>query len=347
MNKNQITMAAIGGVALVAALAVGYLAFSASGESGEKFDELEGKRAEISNLKGAAVAPCAESVKKIDENKAVLASWREQAFALAAKGDAAPAGETSPAAFKQRMVEDARELSRLPGGVDGAIVKPGFGFGFPSFINEGAMPKAEELATLDRQWSETCLLVKTLAGCGVSELVSIEPVQAKQEEAAPKEKRGGRGRKAPEKPKEIASAQSYSIKMNARPAAFVKVMNAIAEGDRFICIDNFSFTREDALGRILGEGKGKAGADEAAAPKESRRGRGRRGAQQADEQSEEKAEVAMKGLVTDPSTATLAITLDVTTFDFGSRPVAAAESAEGEKPEAAAQAAGTDDDEED
>jgi len=344
MNKNQITMAAIGGVSLVAALAVGFFAFSVSGESGEKFDELEGKRAEVSNLKGAAIAPCQASVDKIKANDSVIARWSENAFAIAAKGDAAPAGETSPAAFKQRMVEDARELSRLPGGVNGAIVKPGFGFGFPSFINEGAMPKAEELPLLDRQWSETCLLVKTLAECGVSELVSIEPAQPKQEAPAPKEKRG-RSRKAVEKPKEIATAQAYVVKMTAKPLAFVKVLNALTGGERFIVVDNFSFTREDDLGRILGEGKGKPAGEDAAAPQREARGRGRRrGAQQAEEPAEAKEEIAKKGLVTDPALAApLSVTIEFTTFDFGSKLAAA----EGEQPKAAAPAAGKDDDEED
>ena len=56
MNKNQITMAAIGGIALVAVGVVGYLPYAARAEKAEKAEDLESAIANARRINAAAIA---------------------------------------------------------------------------------------------------------------------------------------------------------------------------------------------------------------------------------------------------------------------------------------------------
>lgn len=331
MNKNQITMAAIGGTALAAALAVGFFAFTSFGEKGERESDLEGRRAEIANLRNAAVSPCEESVKKIDANGMVVAAWREKAFDIASQGDTLVDAGATPAAFKQRMVEDARDLMKLPGSVEGRISSADQGFGFKDFIRGGAMPTAQELPVLQRQWSEVVSFVNTLSECGVAELLGVVPQARAAEQAeqpGARNKRGGRGQQKTEAKSAdgsgIASAQRYKLTFKATPAAFVRVVNAFAASSRFTVVEKFGFTREDdALSRAIGVGKDKKAEN-------SRSGRfhsARSGSKK------EEGEAVKKGLVTDPAAVLLNVSLDVVTYDFGSASAKSATAAKDEKKE--------------
>jgi hypothetical protein len=227
----------------------------------------------------------------------------------------APEKGVTAASFKQKMVDDARELSKLPG-VGGPIVKDGFGFGFKDIITGGSMPEASKLDSLQRQWSEVKTVVELLSAAGATELTSVSVAQKKD----PEPEQGARGRKqgrgaAEPEPRELASAQSYEFRFLARPAAFVRVLNSLATCNRFMTVDDFSLVRnEDALASVLGGGKDKL---EGSRPGK-RRGKQRGLEQQAE--SGEKEEIAKKGLVTDPaSAAPFAATIALTTYDFGSK----------------------------
>ena len=89
MNKNQITMAAIGGVALVAVGVVGYLAYAAWAEKGEKAEDLESAVANARRINAAAIAPKQESVDAIAANAQKLEEWRAEMLALVSAGDIA------------------------------------------------------------------------------------------------------------------------------------------------------------------------------------------------------------------------------------------------------------------
>jgi len=311
MNKNQIVMSATGGVALVASLVVGYFAYSAWQEQSEKSDDLESAKQNVERINKSKIAPEQASVEAFEANTSVLHTWTEESLALASAGDMAPEKGVTAASFKQRMVDDARELSKLPG-FGGPIVKEGFGFGFKDIITGGSMPETSSLDTLQRQWSEIKTVVGILSSAGATELTYVSVAEKKA--AEPEQDARGRkqGRAAAEAPKEMASAQSYEFRFLARPAAFVRALNAIAACDRFMTVDDFSLVRpEDALASVLGGGKD--------VKQESGR-RKRRNSVAAAAEAEEKAETAKKGLVTDPaSAAPFVATIALTTYDFGSK----------------------------
>lgn len=325
LSKNQIVMLSIGGVALVASLALGYLAFSAYSAKSEASENAERDSSAVRSLLGAAISPDASSVAAVNKNRDALAGWTEAAISTASAGDRALATDVNEAAFKQKLVDEARALSELPGGVDGKIVKPDFSFGFPDFVTGDKLPEKEKLPQLQRQWADIRTLVETLQACGIVELVRIEPTLVKQPAVAeqqPKEtKRRNRRRKADEEAKPAYTEEKYAIDFRAKPAALVKVVNALATSQRFIVVESLDFAREsDMIGKALGEGD-KRGAD--AEQQSSRPRRRRRGAEQAefgaDAAATDAAAEADKGVVNDPDKEEpFLVKAVVLTYDFGS-----------------------------
>ena len=324
LSKNQIVMLSIGGVALVASLALGYLAFSAYSAKSEASENAERDSAAVRSLLGAAISPDASSVAAVNKNRDSLAGWTEAAISTASAGDRALATDVNEAAFKQKLVDEARALSELPGGVGGKIVKPDFSFGFPDFVTGDKLPEKEKLPQLQRQWADIRTLVETLQACGIVELVRIEPTLVKQPAVAeqqPKEtKRRNRRRKADEEVKPAYTEEKYAIDFRAKPAALVKVVNALATSQRFIVVESLDFAREsDMIGKALGEGD-KKGAAEQQTVRQRRR---RRGAEQpefgADAAAPDAAAETDKGIVNDPDKEDpFLVKAVVLTYDFGS-----------------------------
>ena len=328
LSKNQIVMLSIGGVALVASLALGYLAFSAYSAKSEASENAERDSGAVRSLLGAAISPDASSVAAVNKNRDALAGWTEAAVSTAAAGDRSIATDVNEAAFKQKLVDEARVMSGLPGGVDGKIVKADFPFGFPDFVSGDKLPEKAELPRLQRQWGDVCTLVKTLSDCGVVEVVRIEPGVAKQQvqpTAEPKKdtkksKKRKKGKDA-EDEKPAYTEEKYAIDFRAKPAALVKVVNALATSQRFTVVESLDFAREsDMIGKALGEGD-KKGAD--AEQQSSRPRRRRRGSEQsefgADVAASDAASETDKSIVNDPDKEEpFLVKAIVLTYDFGS-----------------------------
>ena len=173
MNKNQIVMCSIGGVALVAAAVLGFFIYSAYAERTEKLDELDSSAGAVKRINSAKVSPEQASVDAIAENTKLLTIWEGESRHIAAQGDRVVDADMTPEAFKRLLVDEARVEAARPGGVDGKIVKDGFAFGFKDYILGGAMPDRERLAFLQRQWEDVKLFVKLLSDAGVIEIVDI------------------------------------------------------------------------------------------------------------------------------------------------------------------------------
>lgn len=330
MNKSKIVLAAVGGVIGVAALATAFLAWRSwsavseardGGDSGEGLDSVVAKAATLSRK---AVYPCAASVKAIDANRERFEEWRDEAARLAARGDR-KFDPTTPAAFKEFLLAEAKRLSALPGSVDGALVKPGFPFGaFREYILDGKLPPEAQLPKLQRQWDEVTFFVEELAKAGVGELTAVEFIAA-----APEQEKKPAPRKGQKKPKRKDSkvggddgpkelVERYTLQFTASPAAFVRVVNAFGVCDRFVTVDDFSFVRAQDDVKEAFDAQEKKNAP-AASSRRSRRSR--RGESEAAEEkkAESPREAAIRqGVVTDPALATpISVTLKLTVRDFG------------------------------
>ena len=323
LSKNQIVMLAIGGVALVAAVALGYLAFSAYSAKSEAAESAESDSSAVQALYRAAINPDAASVAAINKNRDALAGWTEAALSTASAGDRSIATDVNEAAFKQKLVDEARTLSGLPGGVDGKIMKDVSAFGFPDLVTGDKLPDKAMLPRLQRLWGDVCILVKTLSDCGVIEVVRIEPVasqQPAQATAEPKDTKKSKKRKKKdaEEEKPVYTEEKYAIDFRAKPAALVKVANALATLERFTIVETFDFAREgDMIGKALGEGE-KRGAGEQQ-PTRSRRKRREQAEFGADAAAQEAAAEPSKGIVSDPAKEDpFLVRAIVATYDFGS-----------------------------
>ena len=322
LSKNQIVMLAIGGVALVASAVLGYLAFSAYSAKSEAADASESDSAAVRALLGAAISPDTASIAAVKKNSDALAGWTEAALSTASAGDRAVEADVNEAAFKQKLVDEARALSSLPGGVEGKIVKPDFAFGFPDFVTGDKLPEKEKLPQLQRQWADIRTIVESLAGCGIVEIARIEPILAKQPQAGEQQKdakpnRRQRKRRDAEEEKPAYTEEKYAIDFRAKPAALVKVVNALATSQRFFVVETLDFAREgDMIGKALGEGD-KRGASEQQSSRPRRR---RRGEQTGfgEEKPAEGAEEPDNGVVNDPEKEEpFLVHAVVATYDFG------------------------------
>lgn len=329
MNKNKIVMCSIGGVTLVAALVLGWLIWSAFEEKTEKLDDLETAKANVKRINSSKISPEQASVDALEENRRILAMWKDEVFALVAQGDIAPKPEQA-AAFKATLTDEARAEASKPGGVAGKIVKDEFEFGFKDLITGGRIPEEAQVPVLQRQWSDIKLFTDTLSDCGAIELqeVVIVPPKAAEprQEAGPRRgPKGRRGAKEEEK-KPLAAEQNYEIKFTARPLALVKIVNALATCKRFVTIDSMNFRRvEDTLAVALGE-KGAEGARGGGRGHGGRRPARMQMSEMAAGQDGAEETARKKGLVIDPATdQPFAVTMKLTVYDFGT--------AGGEKPE--------------
>lgn len=344
MSKNQIVMAAIGGVTLVAAAALGYLAFDAYSSKSEAVEERDGAAETVKRLLRAEVSPDKESELAYKKNADTLSGWTEAALATAAAGDRAVRDDLNPAAFKKKIVDEARALAELEGEVEGKVVKAGFNFGLPDFVTGDKLPEQELLPKYQRIWGDVRLVFELLQECGVAEIVRIEPAgmaaapsaQPKQEEKKPRAKNRNRTRKDAEEEKPAYTVEKYAVDFRARPAALVKAVNALATSPRFIVVDSMTFAREgDMIASALGEGEKTRGAQEQSVG-ERRHGRRK---QKVVEEAEKPAEETedKKGLVNDPAKESpFLVKMTLSTYDFGSaakKPAAGENAAEGESAE--------------
>lgn len=239
--------------------------------------------------------------------------------------------KTTPAQFKTDLVADARRLADLPGKAGGKLVKPDFAFGpFKDYIVEGKMPSETELGELQRKWDDVATVTELLSTNGIAELVDVQFAAAKTVESADaKDKRGKGGKRDKRMSPQVAPATlvspvacSYVFSFSAKPAAFIRTLNALESCERFITVDDFSFVRpSDVIAESLGGEEKKASETQAS----GRRGRrGRRGgdavaapvAEGGD--GTEKAE-GRNRIVTDPLLdAPMTVTMTVTVHDFRS-----------------------------
>ena len=324
MNKSKIVLAATGGAIGIVVLVMAFLvwrAFSAKTAAIEGDEENEGLETVVegaNNLSRKPVYPCAESVKAVASNEALVAEWKGEAFKLASRGDR-PVKAMTAAQFKTDMVSEAKRLVDLPGGVQGKIAKPDFPFGpFREYIAEGKMPSEGRLPELQRQWDDLTTIVEMLSANGAFELVDVQlkaPTEEKADEAAAKGKRRPARKAKGDEAAEAAlkpSRQDYVITFTTRPLGFVKCINALETNERFFVVEDFTFLREkDVIAEALG------GGDKKEAAQQQPGGRRRRRGQVAEAATPEDGEKPKNGIITDPLLdAPFKVTLTLASYDF-------------------------------
>lgn len=334
MNRTKTILAATGGVILVAVLAMAYMVWSSfsaktaarEGDEDSGTDGLDQVMERARSLSSKKPYPCAASVKQIVSNRTTIAAWKEEAFRTASRGDR-PQPPTTPAAFKEFIVGDAKRVAALPAS-GGPLVAADFDFGpFKDYISGGKMPVESELAALQRKWDDVATIAEILSGSGIVRLTGVAFKGAAAAEDAKDDADKGRKNQRKKRAAKRAAAKeekpasgplsfSYVITFLARPDALVKCVNDFATTERFVVVDDFSFAREtDVIAAALGAGAKKKDAQAAQSP---RRRRGRRAQAEADEEAAEAAE-KNGGVITDPiADPPLSVSMTISIYDFRS-----------------------------
>ena len=109
MNRNKIIMSVIGGVAVVAALVIGYLTYAAWEECEENQDSLENQKAYVKRISSGKIAPSQASVDAIEENGKMLGIWFNKALEVASRGDKSFSSDISVAEFRKQLRDEAAD----------------------------------------------------------------------------------------------------------------------------------------------------------------------------------------------------------------------------------------------
>ena len=329
LNRNQMTLCAIGGVFAVGAAALGWFLWSAIDESGEALGERDSSMSAIDNFYSAKVFPSAESLEAVNANTAEIAAWRETAKIIAARGDKSFV-ETTPPSFKQFLQSEQVRLSSLPGMVDGKICAPGFAFGFDKYLGQSpTMPERNDLPKLQRQLDFIAEAVELFADAGIAEVKAVKrddsPAAPVVEEAAPAPRPArGKGNKQEAAEGPIATSLEYSFQLLASPKALVTVMNRLNSEFRFTVVTTLNFTssRDLISENFAARDKAESDAKNNQGNRRRRRGRG-----EAEAEEEDAVKPADTGIVIDPEIdAPLTVDLTVKVYDFG-QGIAVAETA--------------------
>lgn len=323
MNKNQVKLAAIGGVGVVLALAIGVFVYMESDSRAEKAAELEDQNSKIRTNAGANP----KTAKAHNDNAAALKDWSDAAYGIAggySVRNIDPAED--PSVFRNRMVRRQRELVALPEGSEAKFIKPEFKFGerFQAYI-DGAQPPASEMAALQREWDDVTRFTDILLESGATELTRVTVVPPPKAEEQPQ----GRGARRPAASSKKPAAEpypgsdrSYEFEFTAKPDALVKVLDAVASDKaRFMSVDSLSFLQagDPLVAMVGGESGGADKSAQNAGRRGNRRNRRRGGADafpSADAAGEDD-DVSRRGIVTKPENAApFTVTVKVTTTDF-------------------------------
>jgi len=317
LTKNKIIMISIAALCAIAVVVIVVMSLGALSVKSENTESISFAEGTFTRFAKSKVTPCEASVKAIESNSVQLVKWYGMAMDAVSRGDMAFDGNVNEAAFKQKMIDEARKLSKLPGRNGGSIVADGFTFGFDAYIGGGELPEKSLLPVLQRQWSDIKLFVELLSCATVEEIktISIESKPVPEKIAPPP---SNKSRKKTQEAKPLCSQERYLIEFVARPGALIKALNAFSTNGRFIIIDSMEFSREsDIIGTALSSGEKK---QEGAAKKAKKSRRSRRA--QISESAAEGAAAASKktGFVTEPGMeGPMLVKLSLVTCDFGSR----------------------------
>ena len=299
MNKNQMTMAVIGGVALLGALVLGYLIYDEGDAQDKAQRDLNNHTSRYNQNKNATV----EQREAYEANEAAAVAWATNAYGVVAAQDARLYGESITAESLLQKMQAAREayLQQPEGeGVTVKFIGKDFWFGkyFQPYVEKGNPIAKDKQAEIQRRWGDVCQLADILLKSGVRSLEDVVVVEP--EETPAPEPQYGASSDEPKAETYPVQTETYKLTFKASPVALATALNAFSAEKRFISVDAMSFSQDgDPLIAKFG-----------GAQKSEKQGRRRR--RGADQQEDEDGEKKQVGLITDPEQELVPFTVTMT-----------------------------------
>lgn len=285
MNKNQMTMAIIGGVSLVGSLVLLALIFLFVSDKKEKAQQDLSTQTTICNQNASfSLEQAAEHQKNADASRGLAGKTYA---AVTAMSDRLYEEEMTAPEVRDRIQADYKRFYDVQKEGDAHFVKDQTVFGkpFEGYINGDKLADADQ-ALVQRRWGDVVQLVDVVLKAGAQSLDGVEVVTPVVEK---KPDENANVSDAEKKDAYPIVTETYEIRFTASPAVYVDVLNTLAKIDRFVSVDKMEFKpSEDTIGAMFG-----VVAESAAA--ESGRRRRRRG-----EVKDEEEEAKQVSLITDP-----------------------------------------------
>lgn len=336
MNKIKLIVVIVSGVMgvlVLGAIFMTYQAYSSktavlAGNPDEGIIGYNDALAKVQSLFRQKEFPSERNISLAKANQEQVVNWMSEALKFVQKGDRIEQKVTREI-FKEFIVGDSQRLIHLKSEIinenqTNDLAKADFSFGpFKDYIKEGKLPTDTELIKLQRQWDDVSLISELLAKSQVSELMDVQfkaqPVVKKENETKSANKKGRKaGQKNVKEEQPLTDAQSYIFTFTAKPNAFVNVLNELVKCERFIVVDDFTFSRgTDVLAAALGLTEKSIDSSASETGRRSRR-RAKTSSDEKDTAGEKKTD-NRGGVVTDPTRdAILTVVLTVTVHDFRS-----------------------------
>ena len=260
MKRHQIILIVCGVLLAAVCVVAGWFLVSALADKSAAAEERNQAYDELQKIYRAKVFPNAENIDRLAKDQEALETWLATASNLVHKGDLQIEKKTPPS-FKQTLTATVRKLSAHPGAVQGKIVAANFNFGFDQYL--GTSDSLPDPANVDRLAAQLVIIEKIceeLYASNILELKSVSREVFDSASADSSEQRsdssGGRRRnrdrdraddaqqaKTVAAQSENIAKQRFSFEFQARPAAFIEVLNRLAKTDLFVVVAEVSVSK--------------------------------------------------------------------------------------------------------
>ena len=282
MKRNQITLIVCGVLLAGACAAAGWFLFTALADKNAAAAERNLAYEELQNIYRAKVFPSDENISRVAKDEETLEAWLASASNLVHKGDL-QIQKMTPTGFKQTLTATVRKLSAQPGSVQGKVVAAGFNFGFDQYLGQSdSLPQAEYVDRLVAQLEIIEQVCEELYTANILELKAIsrevfdvaksdDGEQRSESSGRRTGRRGDRGSDDAQQAKAAAvssehiASQRFTFEFQARPEAFIEVLNRLAKMELFAVVADVEVTKSaDSLAAFNAKKSGTGGVKDAA-----------------------------------------------------------------------------------
>ena len=260
MKRNQITLIVCGVLMAAACAAAGWFLFTAITAKNTAAEERNQAYDALQNIYRAKVFPNEENITRVAKDEETLETWLAAASNLVHKGDLQVETMT-PTGFKQALTATVRKLSAQPGSVQGKIVASSFNFGFDQYLGESdSLPQAEHVDRLATQLEIIEKVCEELYAANILELKTISREvfdAAKTDGGEQRSEPSGRSRRGRDRDRsddaqqakaavvssEHIACQRFVFEFQARPTAFIEVLNRLAKMELFVVVADVEVTK--------------------------------------------------------------------------------------------------------